>query len=54
MKKKEKVEFVIQSLKKLYPEIPIPLDHYDPFTLLIAVLRVSSLKSSLCEYIAAA
>ena len=38
MKKKEKVEFVIQSLKKLYPEIPIPLDHYDPFTLLIAVL----------------
>lgn len=38
MKKKEKVKFVIQSLKKLYPEIPIPLDHYDPFTLLIAVL----------------
>jgi endonuclease-3 len=38
MTKREKVDFVIQTLEKLYPEIPIPLDHQDPFTLLIAVL----------------
>ncbi len=38
MNKKEKIEFVIQTLEKLYPEIPIPLDHKDPYTLLIAVL----------------
>ena len=38
MTKKEKVAFVIKELKRLYPEIPIPLDHKDPYTLLIAVL----------------
>ena len=38
MTKKERVTFVINTLKELYPEIPIPLDHKDPFTLLIAVL----------------
>jgi endonuclease-3 len=38
MTKQEKVEFVIKSLNHLYPEIPIPLDHKDPYTLLIAVL----------------
>lgn len=38
MTKKEKVEFVIETLNKLYPQIPIPLDHKDPYTLLIAVL----------------
>lgn len=38
MTKKEKVQFVIDTLNKLYPEIPIPLDHKDPYTLLIAVL----------------
>ncbi|WP_010179282.1 endonuclease III domain-containing protein [Aquimarina agarilytica] len=38
MTKKEKVDFVIKTLNKLYPEIPIPLDHTDPYTLLIAVL----------------
>jgi endonuclease-3 len=38
MTKKEKVEFVIESLEDLYPETPIPLDHSDPYTLLIAVL----------------
>jgi len=38
MNKKEKVTFVINTLKELYPEIPIPLDHKDPYTLLIAVL----------------
>ena len=38
MTKQEKVEFVITTLKDLYPEIPVPLDHKDPYTLLIAVL----------------
>ncbi|MBW2938006.1 endonuclease III [Aureisphaera sp. CAU 1614] len=38
MTKKEKVQFVISTLKDLYPQIPIPLDHKDPYTLLIAVL----------------
>ena len=38
MNKKERVEFVIAELERLYPEIPVPLDHKDPYTLLIAVL----------------
>ena len=38
MTKKEKVDFVITTLNKIYPRIPIPLDHSDPYTLLIAVL----------------
>ncbi len=38
MTKKEKVQFVIDTLEQLYPEVPIPLDHKDPYTLLIAVL----------------
>ena len=38
MNKSEKVDFCIETLEKLYPEIPIPLDHKDPYTLLIAVL----------------
>ncbi len=38
MTKQEKVDFVIETLNELYPEIPIPLDHKDPYTLLIAVL----------------
>lgn len=38
MTKKERAQFVRQALAKLYPEIPIPLDHKDPYTLLVAVL----------------
>lgn len=38
MKKEEKVQFVIDTLERLYPNPPIPLDHKDPYTLLIAVL----------------
>ena len=38
MTKKEKVLFIMKELDKLYPKIPIPLDHKDPYTLLIAVL----------------
>ncbi|MBQ4821904.1 endonuclease III [Aquimarina sp. MMG016] len=38
MTKQEKVDFTIKTLQELYPKIPIPLDHKDPYTLLIAVL----------------
>jgi len=36
--KAERAEFVQRRLEELYPETPIPLDHTDPYTLLIAVL----------------
>lgn len=38
MTKQEKVKFVIETLNNIYPTIPIPLEHKDPYTLLIAVL----------------
>lgn len=38
MTKKEKIQFIITTLDELYPEVPIPLNHKDPYTLLIAVL----------------
>ena len=38
MTRVERAEFVLEELAGLYPETPIPLDHRDPFTLLIAVL----------------
>ena len=38
MKKAEKVNHIIEILEDLYPVVPIPLDHRDPYTLLVAVL----------------
>lgn len=38
MTKKEKAKYIIEELEKLYPETPVPLDHTDAYTLLIAVL----------------
>lgn len=38
MNKKERVQFVIDQLDSLYPNIEVPLDHKDPYSLLIAVL----------------
>lgn len=38
MTKKEKANYVVQELEKLFPETPVPLDHKDAYTLLIAVL----------------
>ena len=38
MTKKEKVNYIISELEKLYPTTPIPLNHIDTYTLLIAVL----------------
>lgn len=37
MTKKQRAETVRAELEKLYPQVPIPLDHTDPFTLLVAV-----------------
>lgn len=36
--KGERVAFILDTLQRLYPEPPIPLDHKDPYTLLVAVL----------------
>ena len=38
MTKQEKVNFVIDTLNKLYPQVQVPLEYKDPYTLLIAVL----------------
>ena len=38
MKKLEKVAFILHELERLYPKPPVPLDHTDSYTLLIAVL----------------
>ena len=38
MTKKEKADFIVQTLQQQYPEPPIPLHHKDAYTLLIAVL----------------
>ena len=38
MKKTEKVKFIINTLEDLYPKVEAPLNHKDPYTLLIAVL----------------
>ena len=38
MTRAERAEFVHRRLAELYPETPVPLDHRDAFTLLVAVL----------------
>ena len=38
MNKSERVVYILRRLEELYPETPIPLDHRDSYTLLIAVL----------------
>ena len=38
MTKKEKAAYIIEELERLYPTTPVPLDHIDAYTLLIAVL----------------
>ena len=38
MLKAERVDYILQRLQELYPQTPVPLDHCDPFTLLVAVL----------------
>ncbi|NBC07156.1 MAG: endonuclease III, partial [Bacteroidetes bacterium] len=36
--KQQKVQAITEILESYYPEVPIPLDHKDPYTLLVAVL----------------
>ena len=38
MLKAERVAYILPRLQQLYPETPVPLDHFDPYTLLVAVL----------------
>ncbi len=38
MKKQEKIDFVLNTLNEIYPKVTVPLNHSDPYTLLIAVL----------------
>ncbi len=38
MKRADKARRILETLEELYPETPIPLDHGDPFTLLVAVV----------------
>lgn len=38
MLKKDRVAYILRRLNELYPQPPIPLDHKDPYTLLVAVL----------------
>lgn len=38
MLKAERADYVLRRLQELYPQTPVPLDHTDPYTLLVAVL----------------
>ena len=38
MLKTQRAQYVLERLEELYPETPVPLDHDDPYTLLVAVL----------------
>ena len=38
LRKTDKVKFIVTELERLYPKTPVPLNHKDPYTLLIAVL----------------
>ena len=58
MKKVERAKVILKELKKLYPSPPIPLDHKNPYTLLIAVVlsaqstdkKVNELTKDLFKY----
>ena len=49
LKKQAKVAYVIHTLEKLYPQTPIPLQHTDPYTLLVAVLLSATVYRCACE-----
>jgi len=58
MRKAERVEIIIKRLEEIYPETPIPLDHQNDFTLLVAVVlsaqstdkKVNELTKDLFKY----
>lgn len=57
MRKAQRTAFIMETLEELYPETPVPLDHTDEYTLLVAVLlsaqctdiRVNKVTPSLFE-----
>ena len=38
MKRAEKADKIGELLEELYPDPPVPLDHTDPYTLVVAVM----------------
>ena len=54
MLKQERVAYILQRLQELYPETPVPLDHFDPFSLLVAVLAYLVLMSFLNDVVVGA
>ena len=48
MLKKERAAFILETLHKLYPETPVPLDNKDNYTLLIAVLLSAQCTDESC------
>lgn len=38
LSKQEKAKAIAKILDKIYPEVPVPLEHVDPYTLLVAVI----------------
>ena len=41
MLKQERADYILKRLNEIYEQVPIPLDHKDPYTLLVAVLLLS-------------
>ena len=46
LNKAERIAYIDDKLQSLYPTTPVPLDHTDPYTLLIAVLLSAQSRSS--------
>ena len=46
MNKKERADLIVNKLEELYPKTPIPLNHLNNFTLLIAVLLSAQSRDS--------
>ncbi|MFT6309688.1 MAG: endonuclease-3 [Porticoccus sp.] len=38
MLKQQRADYILKRLNEIYEQVPIPLDHKDPYTLLVAVL----------------
>ena len=51
MKKIERAETILKELKKLYPSPPIPLDHTNAFTLLVAAVSYTHLTLPTTPYV---
>ena len=40
MTKQEKIVYIINTLESIYPETPIPLDHKDPYIIILRLVRL--------------